>query len=318
MATNIEAGQKADMSLVPAQASPARKKRDKRLRRAHWQWWFALPAVALVFIFFLAPFLANIGFAFLNWTSFSNAISWTGLDNFHELQTLGLIWHAIRVTLIFAVVSAAVQNGIGLSLAKALRAGKRGDNFFRAVFFVPVLFSPLAAGYIWAAALQPTGPVNSIVSSILPVHLAYEWLGHSTSALISVGVIDGWKWSGLAMTVYIAGLNRIPGQLLEAARVDGAGAWKRFRKIEFPLLVPAFTFNLVVTLVGSFSAIDVIFATTNGGPGNATQVLNVALYSQYDGGQFGSASALGLIITVLVICTAVPLISWLRRHEVEM
>jgi len=279
--------------------------------------WFALPSALLIAIFFGAPFLANVVFAFLRWTSYSTQLSWTGLGNFTAALQLGILFQAIRVTVIYALISMAVQNVAGLGFAKALQAGNRADQVFRSVFFIPVLFSPLAAGYIWAAALQPHGPVNGLVGAVVP-GFAYDWLGHPTSALVAVAVIDGWKWSGLAATVYVAGLNRIPRQLMEAARLDGAGAWRRFWGVEFPLLAPAFTFNLVVTLVGSFSAIDVVFAMTGGGPGTATSVLNVELYSQYSGGLFGLASALGLVITVMVIIVAVPLIALLRRREVEM
>ncbi|HTR93006.1 MAG TPA: sugar ABC transporter permease [Trebonia sp.] len=294
--------------------------RPDRLRtwvRRQSRSWFALPSILLIAIFFGAPFLANVIFAFLRWTSYSSTLSWTGLGNFTEALRLGILLQAIRVTVIYALISMLVQNAAGLGFAKALQTGNRADQVFRSVFFIPVLFSPLAAGYIWAAALQPHGPVNSIIGAVAP-GFEYDWLGHPTSALVAVAVIDGWKWSGLATTVYVAGLNRIPRQMIEAARLDGAGAWRRFWGVEFPLLAPAFTFNLVVTLVGSFSAIDIVFSMTGGGPGTATSVLNVELYSQYSGGLFGMASALGFVITLMVIIVAVPLIAALRRREVEM
>lgn len=310
--TTVRAGAPTAGPVVPGE-------RDTRLRRRGlYRHWFALPSIVLVLVFFGAPFAANVVFAFLRWTSYSTVINWSGLDNFTQLIDLGVLWHAIRLTVVYAVISMIVQNGVGLALAKALQAGGRADRAFRAVFFLPVLFSPLAAGYIWAAALQAHGPVDSFLSVLLPGQVGYDWLGHSTMALVCVAVADGWKWSGLATTVYIAGLNRIPSQLFEAARLDGAGAWRRFWQVEFPLLMPSFTFNLVVTLAGSFSAIDVVFAMTGGGPGDATTVLNAELYSQYAGGMFGNASALGLVITVLVVVTAVPLIAWLRRREVQM
>lgn len=281
-------------------------------------WWFAIPSMVLVAVFFLLPFVANTAFAFLRWTGFSNSITWAGLGNFADALKLGILVEATWITVVYALISMLVQNVVGLALAKALQRGNAADQFFRAVFFVPVLFSPLAAGYLWAAALQPHGPINSLISLIVPGGFSFSWLGHPVSALISVAIVDGWKWAGLATAVYVAGLNRIPGQLMEAARLDGAGAWRRFWGVEFPLLVPAFTFNLVVTLAGSFSAIDIVFAMTAGGPGTATSVLNVQLYHEYSGGLFSMASALGLVITLLVVVTAVPIIGFLRRREVEM
>ncbi|MFT4081688.1 MAG: sugar ABC transporter permease [Nocardioides sp.] len=288
-----------------------------RPRRAWYRLAFAAPAIVLVSVFFFLPFLANAGFSFTQWTGYSDVISWNGLDNFRLMFELGVIGHATLVTVGYAVVSMAVQNGVGLVLAKALQSTNRVNTVFRSVFFVPVLMSPLAAGYIWAGVLRSNGALNAVIGWVKP-GFDYAWLGHDTSALLCVATIDAWKWSGLVTLIYIAGLNRIPRTVVEAATLDGAGAWLRFWRIEFPLLAPAFTFNLVITLVGAFSALDVIFATTGGGPGNATRVLNAAVYEQYGQGLFGTASALSLVITLLVIITAVPLIAWLRRREVRM
>lgn len=279
---------------------------------------FALPSIALVGLFFLVPFLANGVFAFVRWTGYSDTLRWTGLTNFALLNQLGILGHAIRITVIYAVVSMVVQNTVGLTLATALQKTNRVNTVFRSMFFVPVLMSPLAAGYIWSAVLSPDGPANSFASAVLPGSYHYAYLGHDVSALVTVACIDAWKWSGLATLVYIAGLNRIPAQLTEAAFVDGAGTWRRFWSIKFPLLAPAVTFNVVITLVGAFSALDAVFATTGGGPGDATTLLNVALYDQYGQSYFGQASALGVVVTLLVVVTAVPLIGWLRRREVPM
>jgi multiple sugar transport system permease protein/raffinose/stachyose/melibiose transport system permease protein len=156
------------------------------------------------------------------------------------------------------------------------------------------------------------------LSAVLPGDFHYAWLGHDTTALLAVASIDAWKLSGLITLVYIAGLNRIPEQLLQAATLDGAGAIRRFWSVKLPLLAPAVTFNVVVSLVGAFSALDVVFSTTAGGPGDATTLLNVAVYTQYGQGFFGTASALSFVVTLMVIVTAVPLMSWLRRREVPM
>jgi raffinose/stachyose/melibiose transport system permease protein len=269
---------------------------------------FAVPSVALVAVFFVAPFMLNGWFAFTQWTGFSARITFNGLDNFRLLDQLDLLSHAIRVTIIYAVVVLIVQNTVSLTLALALQKTNAVNSAFRSVFFVPVLISPL----------DPSGPINAFLGAVLPGDVDYAWLGHDLSALITVAAIDAWKWSGLITLVYIAGLNSIPESLIDAAAIDGAGRWRRFWAIKFPLLAPAFTFNVVVTLVGAFSAFDIVFSTTHGGPGNATTLLNVAMYQQYGQSFFGSASALSLVVTVIAVATAVPLITWLRRREVSM
>lgn len=283
-----------------------------------YQYWFALPSIVLVAIFFFLPFIANGIFAFTSWSGYSNYITFNGLNNFIVTVQLGVLAHAVQVTVVYAVLSMVVQNVVSIILAKAMQAGSRADSVFRSIYFVPVLISPLAAGYIWAAVLAPHGPLNAFISLFVPGTFGYAWLGHDATALGAVAFVDGWKWSGLVTLIYIAGLNRIPRSILEAARVDGAGPQRRFWSVEFPLLAPAFTFNVVITLVGAFSALDSVFSMTAGGPGDATSVLNVAVYNQYGQGQFGLASSLSFVITIMVILTAVPLIGWLRRREVQM
>lgn len=300
----------------PTRRSP-RTAPAPRARRGSYRLWFALPAIVLVGVFFAAPFLANGVLSFTRWTGFSNEIRFNGLDNFRSLMSLGILGHATRVTIIYAVTTMLAQNVVGLALGKALQQSNRVNTVFRSVFFIPVLISPLAAGYIWSAVLAPYGPVNDFLSLFVPGGFEFAWLGEPTSALVTVALIDAWKWSGLVTLVYISGLNSIDRAVIEAAVLDGAGAWRRFRSVEVPLLAPAFTFNIVLTLVGSFSALDVVFATTKGGPGDATSLLNVAVYAQYGQGLFGTSSALSFMIAALVIATAVPLIWSLRRREVQ-
>jgi multiple sugar transport system permease protein/raffinose/stachyose/melibiose transport system permease protein len=265
-------------------------------------------------VFFVVPFVLNVPFAFSQWSSYRDEIPFVGFDNFVLLWNNGALWGAIKVTMVYAVVAMAVQNTVALSLALALRDTTRLNSFFRSVFFLPVLISPLAAGYIWRGIVDPAGPLNAAIAVVIP-GFDHAWLGHPTTALITVAFVDGWKWSGIATLVYIAGLNSIPNSLMEAAALDGANAWQRFWCITRALLAPAFTFNIVTTLVGALSAYDVIAAATGGGPGTATTTLNVAVQQQFSYGYFGTASTLSLTITLLVIAVAVPLVWWLQRRE---
>jgi multiple sugar transport system permease protein/raffinose/stachyose/melibiose transport system permease protein len=279
---------------------------------------FIVPSLVLIATFFIAPFVFNTVFAFVNWTSYSDRISWGGLENFKYIWDLGVLGPAIKVTAIYAVVVMIVENVVSLALAVMLQRTSAANSVFRTIFFVPVLISPLAAGYIWSAILQPNGPLNTIISAFVPGTFHYAWLGHSTSALICVASIEAWKWSGLTTLVFIAGLNSVPRSVIEAATVDGANTWTRFWRIKVQLLAPAFTFNVVVTFVGALSAFDIVMSATSGGPGNATSVLNYALFQQYSGGFFGNASALSLVVTILVVVTAIPLVTWLRRREAKL
>lgn len=310
----VEDHSRVTVAAGPRGASPSRGV-PRGPRRRVYRLLFALPAMALVAFFFVGPFIANAVLSFTQWTGFSSGVRFNGLTNFRSLKSLGILGHSTIVTVEFAVATMLVQNIVGLALAKALQRTNRINSVFRTMFFIPVLMSPLAAGYIWSALLAPRGPIDAFISWVTPGTFDYSWLGDASSALPTVGFIDGWKWSGLVTLVYIAGLNGISREVIEASVIDGASSWRRFWGIEVPLLAPAFTFNLVLTLVGSFSALDVIFATTKGGPGDATSVLNVAVYRQYGAGLFGTSSALSFIIALLVIVAAIPLIWYLRRRE---
>ena len=277
--------------------------------------WFAFPAILFVGAFFVLPLVLNLPLSFSSWTTYRSEIVWNGFSNFSLLYGQGYLINAIWVTLAYSVVAMTVQNVVSLSLAYALRDSTALNSFFRSLFFLPVLISPLAAGYIWRGILDPAGPLNDFISVFWP-DFGFAWLGNITTALPAVAFVDAWKWIGLTTLVYIAGINSVPREVIEAAHIDGANGWQTFWKIIFPLLAPAFTFNIVVTLVGAFSAFDVIQATTGGGPGAATRSINVLLRNQWGLGDFGAGSALGLIITIMVIVVAVPLVAWLRRREV--
>lgn len=305
--------------VSPAIDATTRPKRGPRrlLRgpRGRGWIWFLLPSLVLVGCFFVLPFLLNVPFAFSQWSSYSDAIPFVGFDNFALLWESGALGGAIKITIAYAVVAMVVQNVVALSLAVNLRETTKTNTFFRALYFLPVLISPLAAGYIWRGIVDPAGPLNVAIGAFIP-GFDYAWLGHPVSALVTVAFVDGWKWSGIATLVYIAGLNSIPASIEEAALVDGANAWTRFRRITLPLLAPAFTFNITTTLVGAMSAYDVIAAATRGGPGTSTTTLNVALQQQFSYGYFGTAATLSLTVTVLVVAVAVPLVWWLRKREI--
>ena len=306
--------QRSDSDVV-ASGTVAPSNRPRRRRLSTRALWFSLPAILLVGVFFVGPLVINLPLAFSNWTSYSSTITFDGLPNFEALIQQGYLFSAIRVTLLYSLIAMLVQNAISLPLAVALQETTRRNSFFRAVFFLPVLISPLAAGYIWRGILDPEGPLNAVIGVLVP-GFNWAWLGETSTALASVAFVDAWKWIGLTTLVYVAGLNGVPRELKEAAVIDGATPWQAFWRVVFPLLAPAFTFNIVITLIGAFNAYDVIAATTGGGPGNSTQSINILLKAQYGLGNFGNAAALGLTITVMVVFAAIPLMWWLRRREV--
>ncbi|MEU0674670.1 sugar ABC transporter permease [Streptomyces sp. NPDC006172] len=295
--------------------SPRRDRRERRRRKHDQPWWFAIPALAVLGVFFLLPNLLNFVYPFTNWSAFHPQIGFVGLSNFDTILGDGSMARDIRITVEYAVLVAVFQNGFGLGLALLLERDTRFNRFFRAVFFLPVLISALAVGYLFRALLAQDGALNGVVSSLTGHPVDTPWLGSTTWTLVVVTVIHGWKWMGLAMLIYLAGLKSMPGDVLEAARIDGASGWRTFWSIRFPLLAPAVTFNVTTALIGSMNTFDIVQATTAGGPGSETEVFNIYMFRIFGQGLYAQASAMSLVLFLVVVVLAVPVIVGLRRRE---
>jgi raffinose/stachyose/melibiose transport system permease protein len=288
-----------------------------RRRRVRATWWpFALPALVVILGLYFAPLLLNGFLAFTSWSSFSDRVDFTGWSNLQFLLDQSSLLNQIRLTLVYALTAALVSNMMSLGLALTLERPTPVNQLFRALFFIPVLLSPLAAGYIWSGILAPNGVLNHGLALVgLPD--TTSWLVNPQLAIFLVAVVDGWKWSGFFTLIMIAALTTVPAELKEAARLDGANGWRIFRDVKLPFLAPAFTYNITVTVVGAISAFDIIVAMTGGGPGSATRVLNMLTLQQFGQGYFSLSSMTSLVVTVLVIIVAIPLVWWLRGREMQ-
>jgi raffinose/stachyose/melibiose transport system permease protein len=185
----------------------------------------------------------------------------------------------------------------------------------RVAFFVPVIMSALAVGYIFQALLKPDGALNAILGALTGANVTIPWLGSTTWTIVVVAIVHAWKWMGLSMLIYLAGLKTISEDVLEAGRLDGAGRWTMFRAIRFPLLAPAVTFNVATALLGSMNGFDIVQATTEGGPGGTTELLNIFIFRTFGQGLFAQATTMSLVLFLLVTILAFPVIRFLRKRE---
>lgn len=297
-------------------AARAIRPRGSSGSRVGGYWKYAVPIAIVISLLYFLPLLINSFLAFTDWSGFKSAINFAGLDNFQTLVEQYNLPQQVRLTLVYAVTASFVGNVMALSLALALERPTVTNQVFRAIFFISVLLSPLAAGYVWAGILDPAGPLNQAINVVSP-GFDFAWLGSSTLAIFLVATIDAWKWVGFFTLIYIAGLATVPTELKEAAVAMGANRWQVFRHAKLPFLAPAITYNVTVTVIGAMSTFDIILATTGGGPGNATRVLNVLTLDQFGIGYFGLASATSLVVTLMVTLTAIPLVWFLRRRELE-
>jgi raffinose/stachyose/melibiose transport system permease protein len=307
------------VATAAARAQP-RSRIRRRLRRDGHVIWFLLPAVWLVLAFYVAPNVLNFAYSFTDWSSYHdyNAVSWVGLSNFEDLSRQGIVWTDLWVTVKYAVFVMVFENVVTLALALALEKTTRVNGVFRSVFFLPVLISSLAAGYLWKGIFDTDGVLNRFLGIFWPGDVHVEWFGSTTWSLVVIALIHAWRFGGIHMLVYIAALNAIPEELVEAAKVEGAGWWRVLRKVKLPLIGPAFTFNITLTLIGALSIFELVLATTRGGPGRSTEVLNVYIFQQFGGGYYAYATAIGLVLFLVICAAAFPLIVFLRRREVQL
>jgi raffinose/stachyose/melibiose transport system permease protein len=279
----------------------------------------ALLAVPLTLIFglYVVPNLLNFAYSFTDWNSYRDAINFVGFQNFVQLWSNGSLVRDLRVTLTYAACVAVFQNVLGLAFALGLEKPTRSHRILRVILFIPVLLSGLAAGYLFQGILAYHGVLNEILSAATGSSVKIEWLASPHWTIVILAAIHAWKFFGISMLIYIAGLSAIPEELSEAAWIDGAGYWKTFVRIRWRLLAPAFTVNLALTVIGSLSAFDIVVATTQGGPGNSTQVLNMYVFQQFGTGAFGRATAMTFVLFVIIALIAMPLILVLRRRELD-
>lgn len=299
-------------------AAPRAAKRRRQGRgnahRTH-PMWFLAPAYLILLVFFFLPTLYNFVYAFTDWSGFKSAIRPVGFANFRDLVSDGTLVRSLRVTVVYAVLVAIFQNVFGFLLAVLLERDTRVNRIARVFFLIPVMMSALAVGYVFQALLKPEGGLNRLLSLILRHHVGYPWLGDTTWTIVTVPVIHAWKWMGLSMLIYLAGLKTIPEEITEAARIDGAGRWRTFWSVRFPFLAPAVTFNVATALLGSMNGFDIVQATTGGGPARTTEILNIFIYRTFGQGLFAQATAMSLVLFLIVALMAFPVIAILRKRE---
>ncbi|MGP4114285.1 carbohydrate ABC transporter permease [Streptomyces sp. 4N509B] len=300
---------------APAPAGPGRRRTGRR-RGAPYA--FLVPALLVYGVVMLYPTLAGGLYAFTDWNGGAGGTEFVGLDNFSRLLSTESARAALTNTLLIAAACTVVQTAVGLALALALHTRLRSRNVLRTLFFASALLPPVIIGFLWQYLLTPTGPLNTALSNAGLGALTQNWLGDDSIALWAVIGVIIWQNAGMSMVIYLAGLQGIPQEVHEAAAIDGAGAWQRFRSVTLPLLLPATTIVLSLTLIGSLKLFDQVFAMTGGGPGYATETLSVVMYKEaFVSGEFGYSAAIALVLTMIVFAFAMVQLTALRRFEVE-
>lgn len=298
-------------------ATEARPRRVRRTRRGV-PFWFAAGGLLIYAVIVIYPNIVGAVTAFTDWSGVSTGLNFVGFQNFAQLTTEPGAVGALGNTLTIAVFVTVIQTALGLLLAVALNRPLKTGSILRGLYFLPVLIPPVVVAFLWQFLLTPDGPINEALRAGGLGFLAQNWLAGSATALGSVIVVIIWQNVGVSMVIYLAGLQAIPEELYEAAAIDGASAFQRFRRLTIPLLAPATTIVLSLTLISSLKVFDQVYAMTGGGPGYATQTISLLMYrSAFVSLKYGYSTAIALVLTMIILVFAAVQLRVLRRLEVD-
>jgi len=280
------------------------------MKERDYKGFLIIPALLFVFTFYLLPNILNFIYAFTDWSVFKTEINFVGIQNFIELSQRGEIWKDLLITLRYGLLVMILINLTNLVLALALERTCLFSRIMRTVFFIPVLIAPIAAGYIFKGFFGSSG----IVADIFNINL----LGSMRYALYATIIVHIWKFMGVGLLVYIAGLNSVPEELIEYARIEGANEFQIIKNIKIPLIGPSLTFNIALSMIGGLKVFATVLAMTQGGPARSTEVLNIFILQNFATGRLGYTTAISLVLFLVIFIIAIPLIIFLRKREVEL
>lgn len=268
--------------------------------------WFVVPALVIYSFVLVVPTLRGSVYAFTDWNGLVPDWQFVGFANFQGIfENPGSV-RALTVTLIIAFSITVFQNLVGLFLALGVHSHIKSRYVLRVFLFAPAVLTPVVTAYLWKFIYSPNGPLDQLLEFFGLGAFQQSWLGDPTWALISVINIIIWQFAGFSMVIFLAGLEGIPQEVSEAAAVDGAGYWRRTWSVTLPLLGPALTINLMLSLIAGFKLFDQVWVMTGGGPAGSTHTLSTLIYrNAFQYGDFGPSIALALILLVLVATVSI-------------
>ncbi|WP_010647745.1 carbohydrate ABC transporter permease [Oceanobacillus massiliensis] len=278
-------------------------------------WLFLTPTLLALTLVVFFPFIYGFIFSFTDWNGLT-ASEFVGLANYLEAFQDGEFLDAIVFTIMFAVVSIILVNIIGLGLALLVTQKMKSSNLLRTVFFMPNLIGGLILGFIWQFIFVSG---FDAMGSLLGIEALQGWLSTTGTGFWGLVILNTWQYAGYIMIIYIAYLESVPKELIEAAEIDGANGFQRFWKVKFPLVAPAFTISLFLTLSNAFKLYDQNLALTNGGPYNSTQMLAMEIYNTaFSDFDMAYAQSKAVIFFILVAAVALTQVYYNKKREVDL
>jgi raffinose/stachyose/melibiose transport system permease protein len=292
-------------------------KRNKKIKNILSYAAFVGPALLFFIVIQIIPFFMGVYYSFTSWNGVSSVAEWVGFENYIKIfkNDPGFV-NSFLFTTKFMFAAVIISNFIGFGLALILNAALKSRNLLRTVFFIPNVIGGLLLGFIWqfifVKGFASIGKMTDLAFFKLP------WLGDENTAFWGIVIVFAWQISGYMMVIYIAALQGVDHNLLEAARIDGASNWTLLTKIIIPLILPAFTICIFLTISMAFKIFDINISLTNGGPFNSTQSVAINIYQeafQYNRYGLGTAKSILFFIVVAIFTTVQVLAT--KKREVE-
>lgn len=282
-----------------------------------WFWLFVLPILIAFTVVVIIPLITGIYYSFTEWNGRVDQVpNFVGLKNYKTVFNDKGFLNAFIFTSKFTLVSIAIVNIVGFSLALLVTRKLKMSNFMRTIFFMPNLIGGLILGFIWQFIFVG---VFSTIGEHFNILSLQGWLSNQKTGFWGLVIILTWQMAGYLMVIYIAALQNIPSELIEAAEIDGANSWEKTRHIIIPMVAPAFTISIFLTLANSFKLFDQNLALTNGGPGNSTEMLALNIYkTAFTFTKFGEAQAKSIIFFLVVALVTLAQVYFSKKKEVEM
>jgi raffinose/stachyose/melibiose transport system permease protein len=278
---------------------------NKRLQKIGFA--FSLPTILFFVCFISIPIIFTLVLTFASWQGYDLAqIKMVGIKNFIDVFTDKIMLKSFINTLIFVIFTTVFLNILGFFGAMIIDQKIPGTKFLKNAVFLPVLLSPIIIGIMWSRMLDAFGILNKILQAVHLTNLPILFLGSSKLSLYTVIAATIWQFTGYDMLLYYAGIQGIPGELLEAARIDGANEKGVIFKIIVPVLSPVITITLLLNIIGGFKVFDIVYVMTSGGPNHSSDVLATYLFQQaFRLSNMGFASVIGFCIIILSLIAAI-------------
>ena len=298
-------------------------KKPRKLKINYTFWLFLMPALFAFSMVIIIPFFIGLYYSFTDWNASGSAVNWTGFNNYYILFTQSTQFsYSLIITIVYSVFNIFLLNAVSFSLALLVTRNLKFQNIYRVGFFLPNLVGGLILGYLWKfifnnAAVTLFANFGIQISSML--------ISRDT-ALLAISLTWAWQYAGYIMMIYVTAIQNIPQELIEASQIDGATAWNRLRAITLPMVAPAFTVTIFLTLINSFKQFDVNYSLTNGGPATifnginiwGTKLISMQIYDTWASQRLPSlAQAQAIIFFLFLTVISIAQVRFSKKQEIE-